>query len=122
MAIPEGIVEFHEVGKTLLKGLNEESLGIMEFHEVGRNFHEVLHEIILVVVLYEVGIIYLPVHSNLLHIRSLHEVVKKLHPGLRVVILHCRYWSDVFILFLIHFVFIFYFPFLCTFFLLCMIF
>ena len=63
----------------------------MEFHEVDRNFLEVLHEIILVVVLYEVDILYLLVHSNLLHIRSLHEVVRKL----RVVILHCRYWSDV---------------------------
>ena len=97
----------------------------MEFHEVDRNFLKVLHEIILVVVLYEVGILYLLVHSNLLHIRSLHEVVRKLPSGLRVVILHCRYWSDVlhfyFILPLIYFVFIFSFPFLCTF-LLCGIF
>ena len=88
-----GIVEFHEVGRTLLKELHEESLGIVEFCEVGRNFLEVLHEILLVVVLYEVGMLYLLVHSNLLHIRSLHEVVRKLPPGLRVVILHCRFWS-----------------------------
>ena len=49
------IVEFHEIGRTLLEGLHEESLGIVEFCEVGRNFLEVLHEILLVVVLYEVG-------------------------------------------------------------------
>ena len=113
-----GIVEFREVGRTLLGGLHEESLGIVEFCEVG-NFLEVLHEIFLVVVLYEVGILYLLVHSNLLHSRSLHEVVRKLPPVLLVVILHCRHWSDVlhfyFILALIHFVFLFYFPFLCTF-------
>ena len=78
-----GIVEFHEVGRTLFEGLHEESLGIVEFCEVGRNFFEVLHEILLVVVLYEVGILYLFVHSNLLHMRSLHEVVWKLPPGLR---------------------------------------
>ena len=35
-----GIVEFHEVGKTLLEGLHEETLGIVEFHEVGRIFLE----------------------------------------------------------------------------------
>ena len=103
----------------MLEGLHEESLGIVEFCEVGRNFLKVLHETLLVVVLYEVGILYLLVHSNLLHIRSLHEVERKLPPGLRVVILHCRYWSDVlhfyFILPLIYFVFIF-FLFLCTFF------
>ena len=28
-----GIVEFHEVGRTLLEGLHEESLSIVEFHE-----------------------------------------------------------------------------------------
>ena len=38
------IVEFHEVGKTLLEGLHEEFLGIVEFNEVGRNFLEVLDE------------------------------------------------------------------------------
>ena len=88
-------------------------------YEVGRNFLEVLHEILLVVVLYEVGILYLLVHSNLLYIRSLLEVVRKLPLGLHVVILHCRYWSYVlqfyFILPLMYFVFIFSFPFLCTF-------
>ena len=36
-----GIVEFYEVGRTLLQGLHEETLGILEFHEVGRNFFEV---------------------------------------------------------------------------------
>ena len=41
------------------------------------------------------GILYLIVHSNLLHIRSFHGVVRKLPQGLRVVILHCCYWSDV---------------------------
>ena len=79
----------------MLEVLHEETLGIVEFHEVGRNFLEVLHEIILVVVLYEVGILYLLVHSNLLYIRSLHEVVRKLPPGLGAVILHCGYWFDV---------------------------
>ena len=87
----------------MLEGLHEEFLGIVEFCEVGRNFLEVLHEILLVVVLYEVGILYLLVHSNLLHIRSLHEVVRKLSPGLCEVVLHCSYWSDV-----RHFCFIFY--------------
>ena len=53
----------------------------MEFYEVVKNFLEVLHEILIVVVLYEVGILYLQVHSNLLYFRSLHEVVKKLPPG-----------------------------------------
>ena len=33
-----GIVEFHEVGRALLAGLDVESLGIVEFHEVCRNF------------------------------------------------------------------------------------
>ena len=80
--------------KKFLEGFHEESSGIVEFHEVGRNFFEVLHEMIIVVVLYEVGIFYLLVHRNL-RIRSLHEVVRKLPLGLRVVILHCRYWSDV---------------------------
>ena len=56
----------------------------MEFCEVGRNFLEVLHAIVLVLVLYEVGILYI-LYSNLLHIRYLHEVVRKLPPGLRVV-------------------------------------
>ena len=76
--------------------MHEESSGIVKFREVGRNFLEVLHDILLVVVLYEVGILYLLFNSNLLHIRSLHEVVRKLvrnlPPGLRIVILH---WSDV---------------------------
>ena len=74
-------MEFHEVGRTLFEGLHEESLGIVEFCEVGRNLLEVLHAIFLVVVLYEIGILYLLVHSNLPHIRSLHEVVRKLPPG-----------------------------------------
>ena len=71
---------FHEVGRTLFEGLHEESLGIVEFFEVGRNFLEGLHEIFFVVVLYEVGVLYLLVHSNLLHIRSLHEVIRKVPP------------------------------------------
>ena len=110
--------DFPEVNLTFAFS-NEESLSIAEFREVGRNFFEILHEILLVVVVYEVGILYLLVHSNLLRIRSLHEVIRKLPSGLRVVILHCRYWSDVlhfyFILPLIYFVFIFSSPFLCTF-------
>ena len=61
----------------MLERFHEESLGIVEFCEVGRNFPQVLHEILLVVVLYEVGILYLHVHSNLLHIRSLHELARK---------------------------------------------
>ena len=103
----------------MLGGLHEETLSIVEFHKVGRNFLEVLQEISLIVVLHDIGILYLLVHGNLLHIRSLHEVIRKLPPGLRVVILFCRYWSKVlhfcFILPLIYFVFIFSFPFLCTF-------
>ena len=55
----------------------------MECHKVSRNFPDVLHEELPEVVLYEVGILYVQVHSNLLHIRSLHEVVRKLPPGLR---------------------------------------
>ena len=86
-----GIVEFHEVGRTFLEVLHEETLGIVLFHEVGRNFLEVLHEVLLVEVLYKVGILYLLVHNNLLHSRSLHEVVGKLPPRLRIVILYCRY-------------------------------
>ena len=40
-----GIVEFHEVGRTLLEGLLEESsLGIVEFHELGKNLLEGLYE------------------------------------------------------------------------------
>ena len=64
-----GVVDFHKVGRTLLEGLHEEILGIVEFHEVGRTlleglheeslgiveFLEVLHEMIFVEVLYEVG-------------------------------------------------------------------
>ena len=73
-----------------VKILHEETLGIVEFHEVGRTLLEVLHEIILVVMLYEVGIFYLLVHGNLLHITSLHEVVRKLPQGFT-----CRYWYDV---------------------------
>ena len=93
----------------MLEGLHEQSLGIVYLCEVGRNFLEVLYAILLVVVLYEVDILYLLVHNNLLHIRSLHGVLRRLHPRLRVVILHCRYWSDVLhfysILPLIYFVF-----------------
>ena len=75
-----GIVVFHEVSRTFLEGLHEESLGIVEFFEVCRNFLGVLHEILLVMELYEVRIFYLLVYSNLLHIRSMHEVVRKLPP------------------------------------------
>ena len=49
-------MEFHEVGRTLLEVLHEETLGIVEFHEVGRTFLEVLHEETLGIVLFhEVG-------------------------------------------------------------------
>ena len=51
-----GIVEFHEVGRTLLELLHEKTLGIADFHKVGNNLHEVLHEELIVVVLYEVGV------------------------------------------------------------------
>ena len=65
-----GIVEFRKVAKTLLEVLHEETLGIVEFHEVGktllevlhevsRNFLEILHRVLIIVVLYEVGILYL---------------------------------------------------------------
>ena len=87
-----GMVEFHEVCRTLLEVLYEETLGTDDFKEVGKNFLEVLHKVFIVV--HEEGILYLHVHSNLLHFRF-YEVVRKLHPGLRLVILHCRYWSDV---------------------------
>ena len=39
-----GIVEFNEVGRTLLEGLHEKTLGIVEFHEVRRTLLEGLHE------------------------------------------------------------------------------
>ena len=94
-------MEFHEVGRTLLEVLHEETLGIVDFQE-GENFLEVLHKVLIVVVLNEVGILYLLVHSNLLHIRSLHKVVRKLPPGLCTVILYSRYCSDV-----LHFCFAF---------------
>ena len=97
-----GIVEFHEVGKTLFEGLHEETLGIAEIHKVYKNFLGVLHEVLIVVVLYEVDKLYLQVYSNLLHFRSLPEVVKKLPPVLRAVILNCRYLSDI-----LHFYFAF---------------
>ena len=53
------IVEFQEVGRTLLEVLHEGTLGIVDFHEVGRNFLEILHKMLIVVVLYEVGIHYM---------------------------------------------------------------
>ena len=67
----------------------------MEFYKVARTFLGVLHEVLLVEVLCEVGLLYLLVHNNLLYSRSLHEVVRKLPLGLRLVVLHCRYWADV---------------------------
>ena len=48
-----GMVEFHEVCRTLLEVLYEETLGIVEFHETGKNFLEVLDRVLIVVVLYE---------------------------------------------------------------------
>ena len=105
-----GIFDFHEVGRTFLEVLHEETLGIAEFHEVGKNSLGVLHKVLIVVVLYEVSILYLQVHSNLLRFRYLHEVVRKLPPRLRAVILHCRYFSDVLpFYFLFHFCVPFYF-------------
>ena len=81
----------------MLEVLHEETLGIVEFHEIGKNFLELLHKISKVVVLYEVGIgrLCLQVHSNLRHSIYLLEVTRKSIPGLRAVILHCGYWSDV---------------------------
>ena len=73
------ICTFQYEVRTLLEVLHEETLGIAEFHKVGENFLGVLHGVLIVVVLYKVGILYLQVHSNLLHFRSLHEVVRKLH-------------------------------------------
>ena len=35
-------MKFHEVGRTLLKGLHEETLGIVESHGVGRT--SLVHE------------------------------------------------------------------------------
>ena len=58
-------MEFHEVGRTLLEVLHEETLGIVEFLEVGENFLEVLHKVLIVVVLYEVGTHYLQLHIDL---------------------------------------------------------
>ena len=114
------IVEFHEVRRAFLEGLHEDTFGIVEFLEVGGNFLEVLHEVLLAVVFYEVGILYLLAHNNLLHSQSLHEVVRKLPPGLPVVILHCRYRSYVLnfyftfetfcvYIFFFHFCYLFYF-------------
>ena len=37
-------MEFHEVGRAFLEGLQEDVLGIVEFHEVGRTLLEGLHE------------------------------------------------------------------------------
>ena len=48
---------FTGYAQTLLEGLHEDILGIVEFHEVARNFLEVAHEVLLQVVLCEVGII-----------------------------------------------------------------
>ena len=62
----------------MLEVLHEKTLGIVEFHGVCKNFLEVLHKVLIVVVLYEVGILYLQVHSNLLDFKSLHKVVRKL--------------------------------------------
>ena len=97
----------------------EVTVVIVEFHKVVRNFCEGFHEVILVVVvvLFEVGILYLLVPNDLLHSKSLHEVVKQFPQGLCEVVLDCRYWSDVlnsysifdiliilmYILYLIHF-------------------
>ena len=89
------IMKFHEVGRALLEVLHEETLEILEFHEIGKNFLELLHKISKVVVLHEVGILYLQVHSNLLHSTYLHKVTRKSLLGLSAVILKCRYWSDV---------------------------
>ena len=50
-----GIVEFHEVDRTLLEELHEETLSIVEFHKVRRNFLEAS----LVLVFYGVWILYL---------------------------------------------------------------
>ena len=99
---------------TLLEELHEQTLGIVEFHEVGKNFLRVLHKVLVVVVLYELGILSLHVHSNLLHFRSLHKVVRKLPPGLHAVILRCRYWSEVLHFNLAFDVFFISFPILCT--------
>ena len=63
-----------------LEGLHKGIIGIVDFHEVARNFLEVLYEVFLVVLLCEVGILYLLVHKNLLHSKSLHKVVSKLPP------------------------------------------
>ena len=51
-----------------------------EFHEVARNLLVVLHEVFIVVVLCEVGILYLLVHNNLMHSRPLYEVVRLFSP------------------------------------------
>ena len=71
----------------------------MEFQKVARNFLVGLQEVLFMIVSHRVGI-----HDNLLHSsRPLHEVIRKLSPGLCEVVLHCYYWSDV-----RHFCFIFY--------------
>ena len=51
------------------------------------------HEVLLVVVLCEVTL-YLLVHDNLLHSRSLQEVVMILSPGLHEVVFYCKCWSS----------------------------
>ena len=60
--------------RTLLEVLIEEIVGI---HEVARTFLEALYVVLVVVVLCKVGILYLLVYNNLLHSKSLHEVVRK---------------------------------------------
>ena len=48
----------------------EETLGIVNFHKVGRTLLKGLHKVLIVKVLYDVGKRDPQVHNNLLHFRS----------------------------------------------------
>ena len=99
---------------TLLEGLHEEILGIVKFmKQVGFCFKSCMKKqqvLWFFMKQVEISLYYcmryylqwccmkqvyfLLVHSDLLHSRSLFEVVRKLNPRLRVVVLYLRYWSD----------------------------
>ena len=73
----------------LLEGFCKVNIGIVEFYEVVRNLLERFHDLLLIVVLCEVGILYLLVHNILLNNRSFYGVVQKLPEGLCNVASQC---------------------------------
>ena len=66
----------------LLEGFRKVNIGIVEFYEVVRILLERFHDLLLIVVLCEVGRLYLLVHNILLNNRSFYGVVQKLPEGL----------------------------------------